>query len=199
MVRFIFDLDGTVTLDEILPLIAEKYCIEQTVQDLTNETVAGNIPFVEGFIKRVHMMRDLPVDEISGLLEGIRLHPGIMDFIRNHAEQCVIATGNLDCWVDRLCKKIGSVYYASKASVVNNGVGKIESILRKETIVKKYQSMGDVVVFVGEGNDDLEAMRQSNIAIASGLTHPPTNSVLGITDYVVFEEKALCRQLNQLL
>ena len=50
-----------------------------------------------------------------------------------------------------------------------------------------------------EGNNDLEAMRQANISIACGLTHSPANSVLGITDYVIYEEGALCRQLNQLL
>ena len=55
------------------------------------------------------------------------------------------------------------------------------------------------MVVIGEGNNDLEAMRTADISIASGLTHQPANSVLGIADYVIYEEEALCRQLNQLL
>lgn len=199
MIRFIFDLDGTVTTKETLPIISKQFNIENDIEALTSQTVAGNIPFVESFIKRVHLMGDLPVDEVSRILEGVPLYPKIGRFIKEYTNQCVIATGNLDCWVDRLCNKVGCDSYTSKASVLDNKITKIEVILRKENIVKKYQSMGDIVVFIGEGNNDLEAMRQANISIASGLTHSPSNSVLGITDYVVFGEDALCRQLTQLL
>lgn len=199
MVRFIFDLDGTVTSCETLPVIAKHFNMESDIEKLTKETVSGNIPFIESFIKRVHLMCNLPVDEIDNLLENVPLYSRVNDFIHKYHEKCVVATGNLDCWVNRLCKKIGCDTYTSSALIQDNAVKKIDSILRKENVVKKYQAMGDVVVFIGEGNNDLEAMRQANVAIASGLTHRPANSVLGITDYVVFKEEALCRQLTQLL
>ena len=199
MIRFIFDLDGTVTSQEILPVIAALFHVEKDIEKLTAETISGHVPFVESFIKRVHLMGDKPVDTIRKRVEEIPFYPEIDRFIHSHADQCVIATGNLDCWVDGLCKKAGCDFYTSKATTKDNRIEAIESILRKEVIVRKYQAMGDEVVFIGEGNDDLEAMRQANFSIASGLTHLPSNSVLGITDYVVYKEEALCRQLNQLL
>ena len=55
------------------------------------------------------------------------------------------------------------------------------------------------MVYVGDGNNDLEAMRLADIAIANGITHDPAVSILGVADYVVYTEEALCRQLNQLL
>ena len=71
--------------------------------------------------------------------------------------------------------------------------------MRKENLVEKYKSLNEKVVFIGDGNNDIEAMRAANISIASGLTHMPANGVLSIADYLVFNEEALCRQLNQLL
>lgn len=199
MVRFVFDLDGTVTAEETLPVIARHFGIEEDMRRLTAETVSGNIPFVESFIRRVHMMAGLPVDEVAGLLEGIPLHKGIRDFILAHRGQCAIATGNLHCWVDGLVSgSIGCACFASDALVEKNRVVKLRTILRKEAVVRRMQEEGDAVVFIGEGNNDLEAMRTADVSIASGLTHSPAGSVLGITDYVIYDEEAICRQLNQL-
>lgn len=199
MLRFIFDLDGTITSAETLPAVARHFHIERDIKGLTDAAVAGGVPFIENFIKRVHIMANLPVDEIDALLEMTPMYPEILKFIREHRAQCIIATGNLGCWVKKLCAKAGCVAYTSQAEVENNQVVKLNNILRKEYVVKKYQSIGDDVVMIGEGNNDLEAMRQADISIASGLTHNPAGSVLGIADYVIYKEEALCRQLNQLL
>jgi soluble P-type ATPase len=94
--------------------------------------------------------------------------------------------------------KIGCEYFTSEAIVENNRVNSIKNILKKELIVKKYQDQGEKVVYIGDGNNDMEAMRISNVAIATGLTHHPANNILPFSDYLIFSEKALCRQLNQL-
>ena len=54
-------------------------------------------------------------------------------------------------------------------------------------------------MFIGDGNNDVEAMRLSDISIASALTHMPSNGVLSVADYLILDEETLCRQLNQLL
>ena len=198
-IKFILDLDGTVTSVETLPVIASHFNVEEQIDDLTRETVRGNIPFVESFIRRVHILSCIPVDEIDELLHGVPLYENIHGFILKNLERCVIATGNLNCWVEKLCKKIGCAYFCSQAEVRDNKVYKLHSILKKENIVQRYKGEGCTVIYVGEGNNDLEGMRQADISIANGITHDPANSVLGVADYVVYTEDALCRQLNQLL
>lgn len=197
--KFIFDLDGTVTAQETLPLIARHFKVEEEIAELTKETIQGNIPFIESFIRRVHILGKLPVSEIDSLLEGVKLHNNVFDFIQQHKTDCIIATGNLDCWINKLAAKIGCECYNSEARVENNKVVAITKILNKESVVKKYQDLGEKVIFVGDGNNDMEAMRVSDISIATGLTHHPANSILPFTNYLIFNEKALCRQLNQLL
>lgn len=197
--KFLFDMDGTVTSCETLPVILSHFKIKDEINTLTQETVQGNIPFIESFIKRVNILGELPVDEVSDLLGSVPLYPLISKFILDHKKDCVMVTGNLKCWCGSLGSKIGCTAYYSEAEVEDNKVVKLKSILRKEQIVDQYRALGETVVFIGDGNNDLEAMRHANISIATGLTHNPAKSLYAIADYIIFNEEALCRQLSQLL
>ena len=42
MTKFIFDLDGTVTGEETLPLIANHFSVEEELMELTRNTVDGS-------------------------------------------------------------------------------------------------------------------------------------------------------------
>ncbi len=196
--KFIFDLDGTVTAQETLPLIASHFKVEEKINALTKETIKGNIPFMESFIRRVHILGKLPVSEIADLLMHVKFHNKVFDFIQMHRDNCIIATGNLDCWVEKLVAKIGCEYYTSISKTSNNKVVSLTQILNKETIVKKYQDLGEKVIYIGDGNNDMEAMRIADVSIATGLTHLPAKSILPFSNYLIFNENALCRQLNQL-
>lgn len=197
--KFLFDLDGTVTSMETLPLIAEHFNVQDEIMELTRQTVQGNVPFIESFIKRVGILGKLPVNEVNDLLTTVPLYDELMGFITNNKEHCVIVTGNLSCWCEGLMKRIGCECYCSEGLVEDNQVVKINTILRKEQVVDTYKAAGETVVFVGDGNNDLEAMRHADIAIAAGLTHSPAKSLFAISDYLFYNESALCRQLNLLL
>ncbi|MDR1883663.1 MAG: HAD-IB family phosphatase [Prevotella sp.] len=198
-IKFIFDLDGTVAAEEILPLIAKRFNIREEIDAITQESIQGNIPFVESFIRRVNILGKLPVSEISSLLENVKLHPNLHDFIRENKGHCIVVTGNLECWVDKLLKRIGCESFYSEAIVESDRVERISTILKKEIVVENLQKNGYTVVYIGDDNDDMEAMRMADIAIAAGMTRSPSKSLLPISDYLIFNEKALCRQLNQLL
>lgn len=198
MTTFIFDLDGTVTSQETLPLIAEHFQVAEQIEALTKETIQGNIPFVESFIKRVHILGRLPVDKVDELLGGVALYPKIREFIQTHADHCAIATGNLTCWTTNLSQRLDCRFFGSEATIVDNRIDRIKVILKKENVVRHYKDRNEKVVFIGDGNNDVEAMREADVSIACGLTHYPARSVLTIADYAVFDEEALCRLLNQL-
>lgn len=196
--KYLFDLDGTVTSQETLPVIADYFHCQEEIADLTKRTVAGNVPFIESFIRRVNILGKYSVSETSKLLGQIPLYLEIKKFIDAHKADCVIVTGNLTCWCEELFLKIGCQCYGSEAEMADDHVVKLKSILRKEEVVDRYKALGETVVFIGDGNNDLEAMRHANISVATGLTHNPAQSLLAICDYVVYDERALCRQLCQL-
>lgn len=196
--KFLFDLDGTVTSEETLPIIANHFnCVEQ-ISELTAKTVQGNVPFIESFIRRVNILGAYSVSETTRLLSEVPLYPAIAKFIEEYKEDCVIVTGNLTCWCEGLFKKIGCQCYGSEALCEDDKVVKLKTILRKEQIVDQYKALGETVVFIGDGNNDLEAMRHANVSIATGLTHNPAQSLMSICDYVIFNEQALVRQMRQL-
>jgi len=196
--KFLFDLDGTVTSLETLPLIASHFKCKDEIAELTKRTVQGNIPFIESFIRRVNILSKYSVSESSDLLSQVPIFPEVQQFINDYRADCIIVTGNLTCWCDGLFRNIGCQCYGSEAECEDDKVVKLKSILRKEQIVDQYKALGETVVFIGDGNNDLEAMRHANISISVGLTHNPALSLMAITDYVIFNEHALCRQMRQL-
>jgi HAD superfamily phosphoserine phosphatase-like hydrolase len=196
--KFIFDLDGTLTQLETLPLIAKHFGIEEKILNLTHETIKGNIPFVESFIRRTNILGECSANEIAALLDTIDLFEGVVEFIRANRDDCVIATGNLQQWIKKLADRIGCHYESSHGIFENDKLVKLTKILSKRSIVEAYQKEGFRVVFVGDGNNDAEAMRVADVAIASGLVHSPARSVVEVSDYAVYDERALLRLLEQI-
>lgn len=197
---FLFDLDGTLTTQETLPLIAERCGLGADINRLTAETVKGNLPFVESFIRRVDILKQVPVSRIANILRDVCISEQLVRFIREEKDNCYIVTGNLSCWVDGLLEeKIPCGYFASKGLVEGDQLVKITEILKKEEIVRHFKNQGARVVFVGDGNNDSQAMREADVSVACGHTHYPAQSVLSVADYVVFDECALVRLLAHIL
>ena len=46
---FLFDLDGTITTRETLPVIAEYFSKGMEIESVTNRTITGEIPFERSF------------------------------------------------------------------------------------------------------------------------------------------------------
>lgn len=196
--RFIFDLDGTLTAAETLPMIGAHFGLEAQIAAMTERAIRGTVPYVENFISRVNLLGGLPVDAVARLLAGAPLHERLMRFVAAHAAQCCIATTNLDVWLAGLRQRLPCALYCSEAGVEDNAVTSLRTILKKESVVRDFQAEGWRVVFVGDGHNDMEAMRAADLSIASGLTHSPAPGVLSLADYLCCEEDALCRLLEQL-
>jgi HAD superfamily phosphoserine phosphatase-like hydrolase len=195
---FIFDLDGTLTKKETLPQIAKHFGLKKEIKKLTKKAIKGEVPYIENFIKRINILKHLDINKVDKVLGEIKLFKKIVKFINENPTNCAIATTNIDVWIKTLTKGVKAPIYTSKAEIQNNKIKKLTYILKKEEIVKKYQKKGYKVVFIGDGHNDLEAMRIADVSIASGLIHYPASSLLSIVDYLVFDEKKLVYFLNQI-
>jgi len=195
---FIFDFDGTLTKKETLPYIAKHFGLKKKISKITKKALKGKVPYIENFIKRVDILKDLNVKKVDKIVAKISLFDKIVDFINANPNNTAIATTNIDVWIESITKRLNTKIYTSKAIIKDNKIQKLTYILKKEDIVKKYQKKGYKVVFIGDGHNDLEAMRIADISIASGLIHYPANSLLSIVDYLVFDENRLVYFLNQI-
>ena len=196
--KFIFDLDGTLTSEETLPIIAKEFHLEDQIEELTINTLNGKIPFLESFTKRIDILGDLPISKINSLLESVNLHKEIVKFIRENIDNCIIATGNFKEWVEGLIKKIGCKYYSSEGVIKSDKIIELTHILKKEIIVDLYKERGEFVTFIGDSNNDIEAMRRADISITTGITHSPAIGTLKVATHSVFTEYDLIKTLNKI-
>lgn len=196
--KYLFDLDGTVTLEETLPRIASYFNLVDKIATLTNATIRGDVPFIESFIRRVGILGKLPVDEVDSVVGQTALNENLVKFIHNHKDQCAVVTGNFRGWVQTIMQRIGCQLHCSEGNYDSRGHVKLSQILKKEEVVRQYQAEGYKVVYIGDGNNDAEAMRQADVSIACGIIHWPAASVLNLCNFAIFDECALIRLLNHI-
>lgn len=194
--HFAFDLDGTITTQEILPILAKELGIYKKIANLTYRTMNGELPFDQSFTKRVEMLKKIPISRVQKIINDIPLNKYIVNFIRENNKRCHIVTQNLDVWVSPLLGKIGAPYLTSQADYSGNKLRGIKKILRKKII---HTTIDYPVVAIGEGFNDLEMMIDAPISIAYGSVHKPPDSVLDLVDYAIYDAKHLCNFLKQLL
>lgn len=195
---FLFDLDSTITKQEILPTIAGKIGKQKEMRDLTEKTMQGEIPFKQSFLERISLLENFSVREADRIVGNIKLNNKLVDFIQENKDRCYIVTGNLDVWIHELIKKMGmeSNIFCSKANVVNDRISNIVSIVDKNAVVSQIVSP---FVAIGDGNNDAEMIEKAIVGIGYGGVRPIADSVLTCATHAIYEEEKLCQFLERLL
>ena len=195
---FLFDLDATVTKEEILPTLAEQVGLLEEMREMTEKTMRGEIPFQSSFLARVEMLKTIPVSRVAEIVEKTPLNEELVQFIRTHASRCYIVTGNIDVWIEKLIKRIGlpmSHCYCSSASVSDDYIISVNSVVDKEKIAKQFVVP---VVAVGDGSNDAEMVRLADVGIGYGGVRPVAYSLMCNATHVICDEHRLCSFLHML-
>ena len=198
MTKYAFDLDGTITKVETLPLIAEALDLSDEMKILTDLTLEGKIPFEKSFKLRYLVLRNVPLKKILEIMDGVELDKDIANFIRENKKNCAIITGNLDFWIAPIVAKLGCESYSSRGNLGENGVPVLEHILRKAEVIRHLKKESEKVIAIGESFNDVPMFEEADISIAYGGVHKPVGTAISISDYVVFDGGALCRLLKML-
>lgn len=198
---FLFDLDSTISKQEILPTIAKKIGKEDDMRQLTEMTMMGDIPFLESFSSRVNLLKEIPIKEVSKLVEDILLNEKLVKFLKDNHDDCYIVTSNLDVWIYDLMKKIdmSDHFYSSSALLKNNEISGISEVLIKDAVIKKMHKMKNTyIVAVGDGSNDRNMVEKADIGIAFGGVRNIAPTLLEVADYAICEEEKLVSFLNLL-
>ena len=136
---FLFDLDSTVTRQEILPTVAKTLGIYEKMTSLTERTMRGEIPFKQSFLQRVELLKDVPVSEVNELVSKIQLNEKLVEFIQQNQDRCHIVTGNLNVWIEGLMQRMGMErnVFCSKAIVKDNHIENVFSIVDKNAVISQ--------------------------------------------------------------
>ena len=195
---FLFDLDSTITKQEILPSISKKIGKEKEMRDLTEATMQGILPFKESFLKRVKILSEISVKEINDFVAEIPLNPSIANFIKENHERCYVVTGNLDVWISGLMDKLNmrGHYFCSRALTENDKIAKVISVLDKNLTVQQFVQP---LVCIGDGDNDAGMALLSDIAIGFGGVRKIAPSLMQNIDYAFVDDARCAAFLKQLL
>lgn len=188
---FLFDLDSTITKQEILPEISKLIGKETEMRKLTEKTMLGEYPFKESFSARVKLLQDIPVSQVSKMIQNIQLNSKLIKFIQQNKDKCYVVTGNLDIWIDGLMRKIGieNHVFCSHAIVEDDKIIKIEQIVSKDKIIKNFPAA--YTIAIGDGSNDKGLLNNADIGIAFGGVRPIAPVLLDVCDYAVYTEEKL--------
>lgn len=194
---FAFDLDGTVTREELLPRIAALAGKRLEMAELTRLTLSGMIPFAESFRLRVAMLAHIPVAEVRACVASVSLDPHIAAFIAARRDDCVIITGNLDIWVAPLLERLGCRFFSSRGVVGEGGV-RLLSVLDKADAAETLLKEGRPLVAVGESVGDEPLFERAHYGVAFAGVHAPASGLLRLATHVAEDGRRLCALLCSL-
>ena len=195
---FLFDLDSTITRQEILPTIAKKVGIYERMCSLTESTMRGEVPFKQSFLQRVELLKDIPVSEISEKISQIMLNEKLVSFIQENKNRCYIVTGNLDVWIEKLVFNM----WMERNTLCSKAVEKDGFIQDVFSIVDKNAVISQMVlpfVAVGDGNNDAEMIEAAEVGIGYGGVRDIAPAVLACADHAIYDEDILVSFLERLL
>lgn len=195
---FLFDLDGTITREELLPRIAREAGLEEEMETLTRLTIEGFIDFESSFKLRFHLLRHVGVAHVQRSIAGATLDPHIEKFIHAKRECCAVVSGNLDIWIAPILERLGCTAYTSVSRCVKEGELELVSILDKGKVARKMSVPGRNIVAVGESTNDISLFEEAHTRVAFGGVHEPVDALKRISDFIVYDGATLCRLLNTL-
>lgn len=194
---FLFDLDSTITRQEILPTIARKVGVYEQMSTLTESSMRGEVPFKQSFLQRVELLKQIPISQVQDIVSHIELNERLLEFIKDYKNRSYIVTGNLDVWIDGLIEKLGMEknVFSSKALVEDGYVQDVFNIVDKDAVIRQ---MVLPFVAVGDGNNDAEMIEAAEVGIGYGGVRPVAPSVLECATHVAYQEDTLVDFLNKL-
>ncbi len=195
---FCFDLDGVVTSQELLPLIAEELGYYEEMKALTDATIKGIIPFESSFRLRCRILSDVPIRRVREIASQVHLHRRIVSFLHAHPDNAFIITGNLDVWVADLVRELRVGCYSSIGTAEGDKLTGVQKVLNKGDAVQELRQRFDRIVAIGDGMGDVTMFEKADVRIAFGAVHQPIESLVQLSDFLCFSEEALCQTLSTL-
>lgn len=189
------DLDGTLTRTELLPAIAHRAGMGMEMDELTEATLAGRIPFDRSFRRRVEMLADVSVELVHEEILAAPVFEELLALLLEHRDRVVVVTGNLDIWVEPFLARHGLRGLASAAEMADGRVVGVRSVLNKSSALDLYPA--ELSIAIGDGANDAALARRADVGIAWCGVHAAARPLLEVADYAFAREETLCRFLRQ--
>ena len=172
----IFDTEGVLIDDEILPELAKVVRKGEEIWEITKKGISGEIEWEKGLIERINELKGVSYDECKRVSDGMPIMEGAketFDELRKLGFKTLTVSGGPDILIDRIKDELQIDYAFSnklifgeeKLQGVDVIVGSDKTIPIKDTIEMMKKQKEDIVITVDGANDiklfDLAGLRIS--------------------------------------
>jgi 2,3-diketo-5-methylthio-1-phosphopentane phosphatase len=185
--RFFVDFDGTITQDDVIDTILERYAAADW-RRIEDEWAAGRIGSRECLTRQFELVKTTPA-AFDAVIGEIKVDPYFADFMqyaRSLSIPVAIVSDGFDLIIERVLKKAfgrssdilkGLPVYSNRLkwnadrlelSFYEKHACKHGCANCKERILQEKSGMHDLVVFIGDGLSDRYAAKVAELTFAKG-------------------------------
>ncbi len=175
----VFDMDSTITDDEVIDALAEAAGVEEEVKGITAKAMCGDLDFKKALKDRVKLLTGMPVSVLEDIAENLALTPGteeLLSTLKSMGYKTALISGGFTFFTDRLKEELDFDYaYANKLEIVDGRLtgklkGRIIDAEGKGRIIgelaKKENISTENIVAVGDGANDQIMIKNAGLGIA---------------------------------
>jgi len=175
----VFDMDSTLINTEIIDELAKIAGVEEEVKKITKMAMEGKIDFKEALIKRVELLRGLPVEVLEKIYDKIELTEGAKELVqalKRAGYKIALISGGFTYFTEKLKKELGLDYAFGNELEIKDGKltgrikGRIIDAKEKariiEEIARKEGISRENIVAVGDGANDKIMIENAGLGIA---------------------------------
>ncbi len=175
----VLDVDSTLVQNEVIDLLAAEAGVVDEVSAITEEAMRGGLDFEKSLIKRVRLLKGLPVSAVDSAWKKLEYTPGARTFMRTLQRlgfTTAIVSGGFTVFTDRISDELGIDYsHANELEIVDghltgNVVGPIVDRAQKARILRSVAEAEDIpleqTVAIGDGANDLDMLELAGLGIA---------------------------------
>ena len=172
-------MDSTLIETEVIDELAQLAGVGQSVKNITDKAMLGEIDFEKSLRDRVFLLKDLPVSALEIVAEKLPITEGadnLIKTLRMLGYKTAIISGGFSFFADKLRNELGIDYvFANRLEILNgkltgqivgtiiDGEGKAK-LLKEISLQEGLNS--EQVIAVGDGANDIAMLSAAGLGVA---------------------------------
>ena len=178
----VLDADMTFLQCEVIDELGKLAGLGPEMAAITHQAMSGEMDFKSALLKRVKLLKGLPVESLHQLSNSLPLTPGaesLVKILRHLGYKIALVSGGFQFFIDKIRDSYGLDYgIANQLKIVDGKVsGELEGEIidaeaKERTLVSLAEREGfslRQVVAVGDGANDIKMLAQAGLCLAFDL------------------------------
>jgi phosphoserine phosphatase len=175
----VLDADMTFLQCEVIDELGKLAGVGQEMAAITHQAMSGEIDFKSALLKRVKLLKGLPVESLHHLSNSLPLTPGaesLVNILRHLGYKIALVSGGFQFFISKICDSYGLDYGIANQLKIEDGKvsGELEGeIIDAEAKERALISLAEKegfslrqVVAVGDGANDIKMLARAGLGIA---------------------------------